>query len=184
MWVMFGRRQHVGPLRLTRVNHARRRWSPTWRRMGDDNLRRARPAQGHANCGGAESSGATLMTSSGDGRRGYFIGGWMAWAHCAPGVSLQAEGDRALDLWLHSVGITTMAERSPITRESRRGGCHCSRCMRKFREWKVGRRTWRRGVTTHRIQQRSVRLYLVRNVNFMLHFDSNKEVGRALAQCG
>ena len=119
----------MGPLRLARANHPRWRWSPMWRRTDDDNLQRVRPDPGHANWGGVESSGATLMTSSGDGRRGYFTSGWMAWAHYAPGVSLHTEGDRALNVWLQSVGNIAMAERSLTTRESRWGGCHCSRCM-------------------------------------------------------
>lgn len=68
----------MGPSRLAHANHPRWRWSPTWRRTEDDNLRRVRPDSGNVNWGGVESNKVTLMTSSGHGHRGCFTRGWMA----------------------------------------------------------------------------------------------------------
>lgn len=52
----------------------------------------------------------------------------MAWAYCPPGVSFQAVVDRVSDLRLQSAKNNDIAECSPLTKESRWGGCHCSRC--------------------------------------------------------
>lgn len=100
----------MGSQRRACVNQPRRRWSPTWRRTDDDSLKRVKSAQGHAKEGGMESSGATIMATSGYGRRGYFNDGWRAWEHYALGVLLRTKGDRVWVFQLQSVGNFRMAE--------------------------------------------------------------------------
>lgn len=100
-----------------------------WRRTADGRWKRVKAAPGHTKEGGMESNSANFIVASGDGRWSYFNDSWRAWEHYTPGALLCAEGDRVWILQLLPGGNSRMAEQSSPTRESRRGGCHCNKCV-------------------------------------------------------